>query len=77
MNNNVRYNRAVGIAQFILEGHTIEETKEEFRVSKTTISRDLNFLAQYGYGKEQEKNLELYKKTKIQLYRNKHSNRQK
>ena len=40
---NNRYNRAVGIEKFIIEGHTIKETIEEFRVSKETIKRDIIF----------------------------------
>ena len=62
-----RYNRALGIAEFIAEGHGIEETKEEFGVSKDIISRDLTFLAGQGYGKELERNQKLYKKAKLQL----------
>ena len=62
-----RYNRALGIAEFIAEGHSIKETIEEFGVSKDTISNDLNFLVGEGYGKEYERNLKLYRKAKLQL----------
>lgn len=65
-----RYNRAIGIAEFIIEGHTLKETMDEFGVKKDTISRDLVFLAQYGYGEEAKRNQELYRKAKIQLLRN-------
>lgn len=64
-----RYNRAVGIAEFIAEGHSIRQTKEEFRISKDTIRKDLEFLATYGYGKENERNMLLYQKAKMYLSR--------
>ena len=64
-----RYYRAIGVAEFIAEGHSIAETKEEFRISKDTIRKDLNFLAEYGYGKENEKNMLLYQKAKKTLSR--------
>lgn len=62
-----RYNRALGIAEFIAEGHNIEETKEEFGVSGCTINRDLYFLAGQGYGKESQRNIELCNKARLQL----------
>ena len=62
-----RYYRSISVAEFIAEGHTIDETKEEFEISKDTIRRDLNFLADYGYGKENKRNLLLYQKAKKQL----------
>ena len=67
-----RYDRAVDIAQFIAEGHTLKQTIEEFRLSGRTISRDLDFLAQYGYGEENKRNIRLYLKAKAQLQRNCH-----
>ena len=39
-----RYNRAVGVAEYILEGNTKKEAMKEFRVSRDTIDRDLDFL---------------------------------
>ena len=68
--NSKRYNRAVGIAEFIAEGHTIREVKDEFKISRQTMERDLNFLAQCGYGEEAKKNINLYKRAKLQLYKN-------
>ena len=52
---NNRYNRAVGIEKFIIEGHTIKETIEEFRVSKETIKRDIIFFARIRNGRTIEK----------------------
>lgn len=72
-----RYNRAVGIAEFIVEGHTIRETIDEFRVSKETIKRDLIFLQGYGIGEQAKRNEELFKKVQVQLYQNKHQPRRK
>lgn len=69
-----RYNRAFGIAEFIVEGHTIRQTIDEFGVSKGTIERDLIFLAQFGYGEEAKKNMELYKRAKRQLIINSKTN---
>lgn len=74
---NNRYNRAVGIAEFIIEGHTIKETIEEFQVSKETIKRDMIFLQGYGMGEQLKRNEELFKKVQNQLYRNKHQPRRK
>ncbi|NLC87384.1 MAG: DeoR family transcriptional regulator [Clostridiaceae bacterium] len=39
--------RAISVAQFICEdnGHTMTEAAEEFGVSRTTIGRDLTYLA--------------------------------
>ena len=39
--------RSIAIADYILEdeGHSIAEAAKEFRLSKTTIERDLNYLA--------------------------------
>ena len=68
MNIN-KYYRAVGIAEFIIEGHTLDETKEEFRISKDTITRDLNFLLSCLYGNH-EYNIKLYIKAKQQLKKN-------
>lgn len=64
-----RYNRAVGIAQFILEGNTKKEAIKEFRVSRDTIDRDLDFLKNCYYGNE-KRNLQLYIKVKKQLKKN-------
>ena len=37
-----RYYRAVGVAEFIVEGHTIAETEEEFGITKCTIQETCN-----------------------------------
>lgn len=65
-----RYYRAYAIAEFIAEGHTIQQVKDEFRVSKGTIEGDLTLLSQSGYGKDLEKNLKMYRKAKMQLCKN-------
>lgn len=62
-----RYYRSIGVAEFIAEGHSIAETKEEFGISKDTIGKDLKFLAEYGYGEENKRNMLLYQKAKMQL----------
>lgn len=62
-----RYYRSIGVAEFIAEGHSIAETKEEFGISKETIRKDLKFLAEYGYGKENERNMLLYQRAKMSL----------
>lgn len=38
--------RAISVADFILEdtGHSVAETAEEFRLGKTTIEHDINYL---------------------------------
>ena len=54
-----RYNRAVGVAEYILEGNTKKEAMKEFRVSRDTIDRDLDFLKNCYYGNE-KRNLQLY-----------------
>ena len=64
-----RYNRAVGIAEFILEGNTKKEAMKEFRVSRDTIDRDLEFLKNCYYRNE-KRNLQLYIKVKKQLKKN-------
>ena len=68
MDQRKHYNRAVGIAEFILEGHSIKETSEEFRVSKDLVCRDLEFLAGYGYGEELRNNRILYLKAKKKIH---------
>lgn len=64
-----RYNRDVGIAEFILEGNTKKEAMKEFRVSRDTIDRDLEFLKNCYYRNE-KRNLQLYIKVKKQLKKN-------
>ena len=65
-----RYNRALSIAEFIVEGHTLKQTAEEFRVSDTTVKRDLEFLISQGNREEYDRNFKLYIKAKVQLRRN-------
>lgn len=40
--------RALSVADFILEdgGHSVKETAKEFRLSRTTIERDINLLGE-------------------------------
>lgn len=72
--NKRRYYREVGIAEFIIEGHTLDQTVEEFGIGKTTIRTDLQDLFQEGLGEEAKRNQELYKKAKIQLNNNRYCN---
>lgn len=72
-----RYYRAIEIAEFIVEGHTLSETADEFGLCKCTIQRELNYLVQSGYGEEGNRNILLYKKAKIQLQKNKRFNARK
>ena len=69
---NERYNKAVGYANYILEGHTLKETAEEFQVAKDTVHRYLYELNNYGYGEEAKKNIELLRKVVKQLDKNGH-----
>lgn len=64
-----KYNRAVGIAEFIIEGNTRKDAAEEFNVSTCTIERDLNFLACCEIGNP-KRNLKLYAKAKEVLRHN-------
>ena len=64
-----RYNRAVGVAEYIFEGNTKKEAIKKFRVSRDTIDRDLEFLRNCHYGNE-KRNLQLYIKVKNQLKKN-------
>ncbi len=43
---NFNLPRAISVADFILEdtGHSVAETAEEFRLGKTTIEHDINYL---------------------------------
>ncbi|MBR3255044.1 MAG: sporulation transcriptional regulator SpoIIID [Clostridia bacterium] len=63
-----QYNRALQIAEFIIEGgHLVEDVTEEFRISKTTYHNDMRLLYSYGYGAELKRNQMLYLKTRIAL----------
>lgn len=63
-----QYNRALQIAEFIIEGgHSVEDVTEEFRISKTTYQSDMRLLYSYGYGAELKRNQMLYLKTRIAL----------
>lgn len=46
MQCNSNLPRAISVADFILEdtGHSVAETAEEFRLGKTTIEHDINYL---------------------------------
>ena len=48
---NANINRAISIADYILEegGHSVEETAKEFKIWKTTVQRDLNYLGAYAF----------------------------
>ena len=65
----VRYNRAVGVAEFIIEGNTIKKTREEFNISRETIERNLEFLVHCLLG-DRNRNIKLYIDAKKQLKKN-------
>ena len=46
------YYRCINVARYICQdgGHSVRETAEEFRVSRTTIQRDLNTLHEIAFG---------------------------
>lgn len=68
------YYRAIGIAEYIIEGHNITQTQEEFGVSRDTISKSLDCLRTFGsFGKELNRNQLLYVKAKQQLGKNRSS----
>lgn len=50
--------RSLSIADFILEdgGHTVEEAAIEFRISRTSVQRDLNYLACVAFYEENRPN---------------------
>lgn len=79
MTRRERYNRAVGVAEFIIEGHTKNETAEEFGIAKTTVYHDLEFLFYYcsQSHEEREKNRKLYLVAKKCLYDNQHNRNRK
>lgn len=66
-NYTKRYNRDLGIVEFIVEGHTMKQTAEEFKVSEATVNRALKFIITQGDREEHERNVRLYKKAKMQL----------
>lgn len=70
-NNNL--SRAIAVADFILEdgGHSVSEASKEFKISMTSIRRDLNYLgAEAFYGKlPNEKLKKKYKAVKSTLDR--------
>lgn len=66
--------RAISVADFILEdtGHSVAETAEEFRLGKTTIEHDINYLgtcAFYGNLPNQKKLQQKYIDVKKTLAR--------
>ena len=63
-----RYNRALQIAEFLIEGgRVVQDVVEEFNISKDTYRKDMMLLATMGYGKEGERNKMLYIKAKTAL----------
>lgn len=72
MKGRERYNRALGVTEFIIEGHTEAEAAEEFGIAQTTVRSDLEFLFHYSGCSyvEQEKNSKLYIKAKKRLHDN-------
>lgn len=71
---NTNLPRAISVADFILEdnGHSIAEAAEEFKVSKSTIERDINYLgncAFYGNLPNEKELQEKYRDAKKTLAR--------
>lgn len=64
-----RYYLAIGIGQYIIEGHTKVEALEEFNISRRTFDNSLKRLADYNY--------KLYVLAKQKLNKNRGSNSQK
>lgn len=48
---NFNLPRAISVADFILEdnGHSIAEATEEFKLARTTIQRDINYLGSCAF----------------------------
>ena len=77
--------RAISVADFILEdnGHSVAETAKEFKLVKSTIERDINYLgscAFYGNFPNEKELQQKYidvKKTLARLTKEHHSNPQK
>lgn len=66
-----RYYDAYEMAQYILDNHNMSETAEEFELSRATVNRHLNYLAEYGFGEELEKNKKLYAKVYNKIHKKK------
>ena len=64
-----RYYDAYEMAQYILDNHNMSETAEEFELSRATVNRHLNYLAEYGFGEELEKNKKLYAKVYNKIHK--------
>lgn len=56
--------RSISVADFILEdgGHSVIEASKEFKLSKTTIERDLNYLGCVAFYENRPNAIELQKK---------------
>lgn len=67
-NNNRSHNfsRGYAIMEFILEGdgHSIAEATKEFKLSKSTIQADLNYLGQEAFYSNRKNAKELQEKYK-------------
>ncbi len=64
-----RYKRALRIADFLMEGgYLIQDAAKEFRISRDTVRKDLQFLATHGYDKELERNRIMYIKATTAAY---------
>ena len=85
MSNNKRssnFSRGLAIMDFILEGngHSIKEATEEFKISRSTIEADLNYLGQevfYGICNNQKNLQKKYidmRKTLKKLAKEHHAN---
>jgi len=71
---NTNLSRSIAIANYILEdgGHTVLEAAEEFRISKTSVQKDINFLYIEGtipYSPNSKELLSKYVKVKKTLSR--------
>lgn len=54
--------RALEIADFILEGHTIGDATIEFNICRSTVTRDINLIAAEAYYSNNPNSNELKKK---------------
>lgn len=70
-----RYYEARDMANYILEGHNMSETAEEFDVSRSTVGRHLKYLSEYGFGDNEKlkKNQILYAKVYKKIHSKKKS----
>ena len=63
-----KLDRAILIADYILEGgHSTEDAAKEFRLGRTTIENEINYLGQEGYFREDKTLIKKFKDAKKAL----------